>query len=55
MKTLTTFIWGLILFLSGFCVIIKHFDFDSFWDYVWIIVGAFATWQGLSKIDKSTD
>lgn len=55
MKTLTTFILGMLLFLLGTATFSFHKNFENFWDYVYVILGLFIAAAGIRKINKSTN
>lgn len=55
MKTLTTFMLGMLLFLLGAYTFASHKNFENFWDYVYVLVGIIVAIIGIRKIDKSTD
>lgn len=57
MKDLTTFIFGLILALSGLFLMVyaNHNNYQSWWDYFRTLVGFVLVFHGYNKIDKSTN
>lgn len=56
MKTLTTFVLGLILAFFGLYLITEaHVNkFNSFWDYIKFVCGIFMFLSAYNKIEKST-
>jgi hypothetical protein len=57
MKTLTTFILGLILAFSGLFLMVcaKDNNYDSWWDYAYTIIGFALFYTAYNKIQKSTN
>ena len=54
MKYLTTFLYGLLLLGIGTYLIALHNDFETFWDYLYVIVGFVFGVLGFDKLDRAT-